>query len=121
MRPKVSSSGPGLPASTDTKLIRPDGRVHHAGVTVTLPPNTKVRFTSGGTEYDEMDYNSWQEGRNGGAGRPSYAMITSRSYHEGIVNVVLFDGSTRSISESIDLSIWHALGTRAGGEVVGEY
>lgn len=99
----------------------PDGRVHHAGVTVTLPPNTEVRFTSGGTQYHEMDFNSWQEGKNGGAGNPTYAMITSRSYHTGIVNVVMFDGSTRSISENIDLTIWHALGTRAGGEVVGAH
>ena len=35
-----------------------------------------------------------------------------------MVNVVFFDGSTRSIIENVDLSIWRALGTRAGGEVV---
>lgn len=99
----------------------PDGRVHHTGVTVTLPPNSKVRYTTGGTTYDEMDYNSWQEGLDGNAGNPSYAIITSRSYHQGMVNVVLFDGSTRSVSENIDLSIWRGLGTRDGGEVLGEF
>ncbi|MCG6158311.1 DUF1559 domain-containing protein [Rubinisphaera margarita] len=99
----------------------PDGRVHHTGVTVTLPPNSKVRYTTGGITYDEMDYNSWQEGLDGGAGNPSYAIITSRSYHQGMVNVALFDGSTRSISENIDLSIWRGLGTRDGGEVLGEF
>lgn len=99
----------------------PDGRVHHTGVTTTLTPNTKVRFSNGGVDYEEMDYNSWQEGLDGSAGSPSYAMITSRSYHTGIVNTLLFDGSSRSVSENIDLSIWRALGTRSGGEVIGEF
>jgi prepilin-type N-terminal cleavage/methylation domain-containing protein len=99
----------------------PDGRVHHAGVTVTLLPNTEVHFTAGSTTHKETDYNSWQEGKNGGAGQPSYAIITSRSYHSGTVNVVLLDGSTRSISDSIDIAVWHALGTRSGNEVIGDF
>ncbi len=99
----------------------PDGRVHHSGFTVTLLPNTIVNYTHSGTLYPEMDYNSWQEGKNGSAGSPSYAIVTSRSYHTGMVNVSLLDGSVRSISENIDLSIWRALGTRSGGEVLGEF
>ena len=101
----------------------PDGRVHHTGVTVTFTPNTKIRsdFGSPAVTYDEVDYNSWQEGRDGNAGAPTYAFITSRSYHQGSVNVALLDGSTRTISENIDTIIWHALGTRAGGEVLGEF
>ena len=98
----------------------PDGRVHHTGFTVALPPNSKVHYASGDEEYDEVDFNSWQEGKDGSAGSPSYAIITSRSYHTGTVTVLLFDGSTRSISENIDLSIWRAIGTREGGEVVGK-
>jgi hypothetical protein len=54
-------------------------------------------------------------------GSSSYAIITSRSHHGGIVYVGLVDGSCRSISDSIDLSIWRSLGTRAGGEVVSEF
>jgi len=99
----------------------PDGRVHHTGITVTLPPNTNVPFSNGGVTYENVDYNSWQEGRDGSNGSPTYAIITSRSYHTGIVNALLLDGSTRSISENIDLSIWRALGTRAGGEVIGSF
>ncbi|HID22371.1 MAG TPA: DUF1559 domain-containing protein, partial [Planctomycetaceae bacterium] len=98
----------------------PDGRVHHEGFTTTLPPNTFVPHTVGGTTYD-CDYNSWQEGRDGGAGRPTYAAITSRSYHSGSVNVLLVDGSVRTVNDSIDRTIWRALGTRAGGEVVGAF
>lgn len=89
----------------------PDGRVHHQGVTTTLTPNTVV----------DADYNSWQEGKNGVNGSPTYAAITSRSDHTGIVQVVLVDGSARAVSESIDLGIWRALGTREGREVVGEF
>lgn len=44
---------------------------------------------------------------------------TARSLHIGGVNVAFGDGSTRFISDSIDLSVWRALGSRAGGEVVG--
>lgn len=99
----------------------PDGRVHHEGITTAMPPNAKVACTDGTTTYEECDYNSWQEGKNGVNGSPSYAIITSRSYHTGIVQVTLMDGSARSISENIDLTLWRSLGTRAGGEVLGEF
>lgn len=99
----------------------PDGRVHHTGFTVTLTPNTEVKYTTGGVTYD-ADFNSWQEGRNGAAGRPTYAIITSRSYHAGrIVNVALVDGSVRSVQANIALSTWRALGTRNKSEVVSNY
>lgn len=99
----------------------PDGRVHHQGITTTMPPNTNTTCSDGTNTFQECDYNSWQEGKDGVAGSPSYAIITSRSYHEGIVQIALVDGSSRSISENIDLSIWRGLGTRAGGEVPGEF
>lgn len=99
----------------------PDGRVHHTGVTTTLTPNSNVTYSNGGTLYEEVDFNSWQEGKDGSAGSPTYAVITARSYHQGTVNAVLLDGSVRSISENIDLSIWRGIGTRAGGEVLGEF
>jgi hypothetical protein len=67
------------------------------------------------------DYNSWQEGRDGTNGRRSYAIVTSRSYHVGGVQVALVDGSARMISENIDLDVWRGLGTRNGGEVSGEF
>jgi len=45
----------------------------------------------------------------------------ARSRHTGGVNVLLADGSVRFIQDSISLQTWRALGTRAGGEVVGDY
>lgn len=96
----------------------PDGRVHHTGVTATLTPNTKVPFTSGGVLYPETDFNSWQEGRNGSAGSATYAFITARSYHTGVVNSARVDGSVQTVSDSIDIATWRAIATRAGGETI---
>ena len=99
----------------------PDGRVHHTGITVTMGPNADTACTDGTTTYEQCDYNSWQEGRNGGTGSPSYAIITSRSFHPGVVQVVLLDGVTRTVTENISLQIWRAIGTRDGGEVVSSF
>lgn len=95
----------------------PDGRVHHTGFTATMPPNTFVRFALNGQIVD-ADYNSWQEGKNGNAGSPTYAIVTSRSFHPGQVQVGLVDGSVQGINDDIDLVIWRALATRSGDEVV---
>lgn len=93
----------------------PDGRVHHTGFTTTMSPNTNVWLDVSGVEYN-VDYSSWQEGKDGSAGNPTYAAITSRSHHGGLVNVAMMDGSVASISDSIELRIWQGLGTRAGHE-----
>ena len=50
------------------------------------------------------------------------AAMTARSYHSGgAVNVLIKDGSVRSVPSSISLTAWRALGTRNGGEVVGSF
>jgi prepilin-type N-terminal cleavage/methylation domain-containing protein/prepilin-type processing-associated H-X9-DG protein len=43
-------------------------------------------------------------------------LFTARSMHPGGVNVMMMDGSVRFVSDSIDLSTWRALATRADGE-----
>jgi prepilin-type N-terminal cleavage/methylation domain-containing protein/prepilin-type processing-associated H-X9-DG protein len=45
------------------------------------------------------------------------ASIASRSRHPGSVQVVYLDGSVHSVNDSLDITIWQALSTRAGGEV----
>lgn len=95
-----------------------EGRVHQDGFTTTFVPNTKVPYVSGSQTYD-IDYTSMEEGDS--ASNPTYAAVTSRSYHIGVVHSLLMDGAVRSISSNIDLGVWRALGTRAGGEVIGEF
>ena len=96
----------------------PDGRVHHTGITTTMPPNTACIYThSDGNIYD-IDFNSWQEGKNGIAGNPTYASINSRSYHIGMVHATFLDGSVSSITDSVDLDLWRALGTRGNRELI---
>ena len=85
-------------------------------------PNTIVSYLhTDGRTYD-VDYNSRQEGSSLTA--RTYAAITSRSYHTGIVQSLLMDGASRSINQNIDLGIWRALGTRvraAGESLIGEF
>jgi prepilin-type N-terminal cleavage/methylation domain-containing protein/prepilin-type processing-associated H-X9-DG protein len=93
-----------------------DGKVHETGFTTVFAPNTLVGFPSGGTTYD-VDYVAATESNLG----DTYAAVTSRSYHPGGVNVLLMDGSVRFVRNSIPVASWRALGTRAGGETVGDY
>ena len=102
-----------------------DGRVHQSGFTTTLTPNTRVKQAATWPANDEgfVDFTNCRENKSCG-GDPNgatYAAITARSWHPGIVNFVLMDGSTRSISETIDLDQWRALGSRNGGEVVEQF
>ena len=96
-----------------------DSPCHQGGFSFVLTPNTKVPFSVNGGVVD-IDLLTQVEGSS--ATKPSYAAITSRSYHAaGIVNVLLMDGSVRTVAPNINLAIWRALGTRSGGEIVGDY
>lgn len=98
--------------------VWPDGRVHHSGVTAVFTPNTIVRYVHKGVEYD-IDFNSQQEGKSDT--RMTCAAITSRSYHSGLVNVLLLDTSVRALASSVDIDTWRALSTRRGRELIKEF
>jgi prepilin-type N-terminal cleavage/methylation domain-containing protein len=99
-----------------------DGRAHHVGFTTTFGPNTRVLCTNGAHGEQDLDYTSHREDVPEGTRSRTYAIVTSRSWHEGAVHSLLMDGSVRTISENIDLmNVWRRLGTRAGGEVLGEF
>ena len=90
--------------------------VHHIGMTTAWPPNKKTPGGPG-NQYPDVDMNSERE-RIGG---PTYAAITSRSYHTGGVHSLLGDGAVRFVSSSIDGLLWRGLGTVAGGEVLEDF
>ena len=47
--------------------------------------------------------------------------LAARSYHVGGAQICLADGSVRFVSENIDLTLWRGVGTKGGGEVLGEF
>ncbi len=94
-----------------------DAHVQQTGFTTTFAPNAKVAYTSGGVAYD-ADFVSMREEHGT---QPTYAAITSRSYHTNGVNALLMDGSVHFFASTINLGVWRALGTRSGGEPASNY
>jgi len=96
------------------------GNTIHTGFTTTFTPNTKVPYTTGGTEYD-VSFSGTREAELDTTNTFTRAVVTSRSYHVGAVHSMLMDGSVRGISSNIDLQTWQNLGQRSDGKVVGEF
>src|SRR5262245_14987790 len=119
MTPPFLVSGLSLAAFDPARITHAewvDAKVHETGFTTTFPPNTLVAYTAGGTTYD-VDFVSATEANLG----DTYAAVTARSYHTGVVNALLMDGSVRTVRNGLATAIWRALGTRAGGEAAGDF
>jgi len=112
----ITSGGSNKADSGHTEWV--DGRVHQTGFTTTLPPNAEV-MVPGGVRLFEGDYTSCREDKT--CTGATFAAVTSRSWHIGVVQSLLMDGSVRSISENLDLGIWRNLGQRNDGNVIGEF
>ncbi len=89
-----------------------DGSVSETGFTTAWTPNRTI--LGGPGRNVDMDIIA----RDEGAGGPTYAAHTARSYHPGGVNALFGDGSVHFIKNSINGRTWRALGTVAGGEVL---
>jgi prepilin-type N-terminal cleavage/methylation domain-containing protein len=105
----VAALGGTLSTTGHTEWV--DGKIHESGITTTLPPNTSVTYTDSSGEY-EVDFVSKTES----ATSMTYAAVMSRSFHAGVVQVALMDGSVRTVA-TVDRDIWRAMGTRNGGEI----
>ncbi len=88
-----------------------NGDSFYDGFTTALAPNT---LSPAGTPPIDSDVSSNDEDDGG----PTFAAITSRSYHPGGINSLFGDGSVHFIKSSISVPTWRGLGTIAGGEVV---
>jgi prepilin-type N-terminal cleavage/methylation domain-containing protein/prepilin-type processing-associated H-X9-DG protein len=98
LRPMAACNNP-TPAYNYTGLQYQGGALITALYTHTVPPNYKGRDCMRALVNDQ-------------------GHLASRSYHTGGVNVALVDGSVKFVGENIHLSVWQALGTRQGGEVI---
>ena len=112
----VAGLGGTIRATGHTEWV--EGRSPQHSFTTTFGPNAEVPYNDAGVIRD-VDWVSTAEGTSDTI--PTYAAITSRSWHTGLVHTLLADGSVRGISENIDLQLWQRAGTRSGGEVIGEF
>jgi len=98
-----------------------EGRTPQYSFTTTMGPNTRTpcsgSCTDGTTAFFDVDYVSKAEQYD----MSTWAAVTSRSHHIGIVNSLLADGSVRNVSSNISLVTWRALGSRSNGEILGEF
>ena len=62
--------------------------------------------------------NTWSCDVAGKYDNQSGTIGTAGSRHPGSVNLLVLDGSTRSIKSSISRNVWWALGTKSMGEVI---
>ena len=93
-----------------------DGKTNQTGFTAAFPPNTVVPISINGFTVDG-DWTNRRECTS--ATIPTYAAITSRSYHPAAVNAAMTDGSVRTVANGADATAWKAMATRAGGEPTG--
>jgi prepilin-type N-terminal cleavage/methylation domain-containing protein/prepilin-type processing-associated H-X9-DG protein len=56
-----------------------------------------------------------------GPNSSDYSFYPAGSFHLGGVNVAFADGHTEFVRETIAIATWRALGSRNGGEVIGEW
>ena len=87
-----------------------DGRVHQTGFTTTFLPNYDVSPSR--VAGCSIDWTNQQEGKSSTV--KTYAAVTARSYHTGLVNTVMLDGSSRPVTDDVDLKVWQAASTRSG-------
>jgi hypothetical protein len=103
--------GPDLAQNTGhTEWV--DGRSHQIGFTTTFTPNKQV--SPARVDRRSIDWTNMQEGKSDRIA--TYAAVTARSHHTGIVNVTMMDGASRAISDDVDAAVWRALSTRRGGD-----
>ncbi|WP_168205183.1 DUF1559 family PulG-like putative transporter [Bythopirellula goksoeyrii] len=74
------------------------------------------------TEYNHVAPPNWEGIDCGVSFIPDtpaeHAIIAARSLHRDSVNVAFGDGSVKAIKDDVDLTLWRAIGTRNGAELL---
>tara|TARA_R110002049_G_scaffold268572_1_gene445057 strand:+ start:20210 stop:21250 length:1041 start_codon:yes stop_codon:yes gene_type:complete len=133
-----STIGIGIDSATVTPKL--DGRGYRASVSSVASP---IITAAGDNDYSVVEtvVTGWKGDRNhywlrgsvpNGPVMNGYLMPNShipdliyrsakvtgpRSYHTGLVKVLMVDGSVQNVTDSIDRDVWHASWTRMGREV----
>jgi prepilin-type N-terminal cleavage/methylation domain-containing protein/prepilin-type processing-associated H-X9-DG protein len=102
-----------------------DGSVDQSGMTTAWIPNRTVslKFWAGYGDDSNLSGSSSDVdlmGTREANGGPTFAAVTSRSYHPGGVNVLFGDGRVRFIKDTINGITWRGLGTLEGGEAISD-
>jgi len=95
------------------------GGMGGASFTARFPPNsdgTDVFQACGATNIPAGDPLECTENKADGE-----IWVSARSYHTGGVQAAMSDGSTRFISENINLPVWQSICTRANKETVEDF
>jgi prepilin-type N-terminal cleavage/methylation domain-containing protein/prepilin-type processing-associated H-X9-DG protein len=113
----------GITISDAGHTVWADGQVAQTGVTTAWSPNTKVSTTVDPESVGQSTAAALARdldliGTPETSGGPTFAALTSRSYHPGGVNVLMGDGSVRFVKQSIIGMTWRALGTVNGNEII---
>jgi prepilin-type N-terminal cleavage/methylation domain-containing protein len=61
------------------------------------------------------------QGNPGDVLEPLTSIVPPSSHHRTGVNLLMMDNSVHYIANGVDLDVWHVLGTRNGGEPVGQF
>jgi prepilin-type N-terminal cleavage/methylation domain-containing protein len=109
---------------------QPTATVRNLCLALPKPPPLANHYSDGGKNWSNKGYNTARYNHimtpntlscmtgsvfnDGGA-------ITASSYHPGGVTLVLCDGSTRFVRDSIAVAIWERLGNRKDGQPLGEF
>ena len=106
---QCKNMNPSAPSTAQNQgNIYPNGSLWYNG----CPSNTRYNHL--------MPPNTWSctyPGATGARWGDIGGAVTASSRHPGIVNVMMADGSVKTIKNSVAQAVWWALGTRAGGEI----
>jgi prepilin-type N-terminal cleavage/methylation domain-containing protein/prepilin-type processing-associated H-X9-DG protein len=124
--------GPGGPRITDPKAV--DVRLVYGQIfarqpmtdagcaaVVTWSADRGSRWADGEVQYGLYDHHYPPNPPEWDCVAFEFSWKAARSKHSGGVNLLLADGSVRFIANAVDRTTWQALGSRDGGEVLGDF